>query len=141
MPVVLENLVEMVAQMRHIIAHQKLESEVLAIRRVPDILKGLGVNAANQARKLGVVVLPKPDDFQPGTFLIALHSNPAIAIVSRQIDAGRQLQTNKTLMIVGGGIYKVAEDLFSGPFARRPRRGCRGVFDLTQPVAGSNSRK
>src|SRR5216117_807444 len=95
-----KNLLQVMTEMNHIVPHDELEVEVLAIRRVPDVAQGVRIDGTDQYGQLRVVHLPKADDLLPRPVLIPLDQDPFVAVVSRQIDAGTELQPHKSLVII-----------------------------------------
>src|SRR5713101_8100741 len=55
--------------------------------------------------------------------LISLYTNPFIAVVSWQIDAGCELEADEPLMIVRSRINKMAKNFLLGPLTGRRAHG------------------
>jgi hypothetical protein len=110
-------LLEVVAEVDHVVLHQKFQVQILTVWSVPYIPERIRVYMPNQFNELRVICDPEVDNFPPGPSLVPLDANPFIAIVSRQVDPNRQLKPHKPLMVICRGINQMAKDFFGRPFS------------------------
>src|SRR5450755_41750 len=91
-------------------------------------------NVPDDVQQVAVEQQPKVDDVGPSLRAVALDRNPGFLPVSRKINARFDQGAHNALMVVGGGIDEVAEDLLLRPTARPrlPRR--LRVRDLSQAL-------
>jgi hypothetical protein len=62
--------------------------------------------------EMKIVALPQLDKISPWLTLVPLRRDPDLLLVVGNVQLGTQLCSNKSLVIVCGGIDKMAEDLF-----------------------------
>src|SRR5690242_10706830 len=74
-------------------------------------------NTRNNVQQMDIVGAPQLDEIRPWSIRILLRVDPFVSVVTGERKIVGRLCAYKALVIVGGGVDQVAEDLFSTPFA------------------------
>ena len=90
----------MVPEVDDVVAHDEFQRQLTSVRPAPDVWKSVRVDVSDQRNQVVVRRLPQVDDLAPGLILVALHADPVVLFVPRQIDGRIELQANKSLMII-----------------------------------------
>src|SRR5690349_14675536 len=80
-------------------------------------------NKGNNAHEMQVVGPPETDQVAPVFVVVLLRVDPLVAVVTRKCKILGELRAHKTLVIVGGGVDQVAEDLLRTPLLGRTLGG------------------
>ena len=114
---------QMMFEVPHIVYCEKFEGHCIALADPAKIFSRGFRNFFHQMKKMAVIDGPELDEIAPGAGFIVLNRNPVLLGVGRHAKLALDLGANEAMMIIGGRIKQMAEDLFAGPVFR----GCRGA--------------
>src|SRR5215813_8340521 len=125
----LENLSEVMLQMRDVVLHKVLErrrlfgghgapGEVVQVVPRPTLLSDRRRNRRDDTREVKVERMPETDQLRPRRILVTLGGDPLFLTVAGKDQVIGELSTHETLVVVGGRVDQVAELLLGGPLSR-----------------------
>ncbi|MGB2866862.1 MAG: hypothetical protein WBD36_00300 [Bacteroidota bacterium] len=106
----------MVLHVTNIIPDQRFQCNRKIVSDKTPALQRLGRKGIEDMKQMTVVGTPESDKRKPWFRLIVLDTNPYRLVVRGEFDFSAHLCMNKPLVVVHGGVDKVAEDFFLRPF-------------------------
>src|SRR5262245_26417550 len=109
----------MVTKMTHVILYQPFERH--SATTADDASRvGLRVrHKLNDARHMAIEREPYSEQLRPRLVAIAVRTHPFVLLVAGPLEGVHHLCSHEPLVVVGGGIDQMTEDLFPAPFAFR----------------------
>src|SRR2546423_1763007 len=117
-----KHLLQMVLEMADVIFDDKAERHRLAAADRAGNVELVGRNAYDDAQQVQVVGLPERDQIAPRGIGVAVALDPGFLLIAGKGVRAVELGANESLVVVGGRIDEVAEQLFARPLARGQRR-------------------
>jgi len=108
----------MVFQMAHIVDRQEFERHGVVIADPAGVLPVGTGNRLYQMEKMAIIGAPERYQITPGKHFIVLDRDPLFLGIAGHDDPALDLRADEAVVIVGGRIKQMAEDLFAGPFFR-----------------------
>src|SRR5688572_5494236 len=127
--VALDDLVEVVVEVPHVVLHEVVECRGLVSRNrlrsnLVEVVPRSGTeelfgrNRFHHPRYVEVEAAPQRQELIPRRVLVSLGGDPRILRVSGKYEVVLELGANETLVVVGSRVYQVADDLSWAPLAR-----------------------
>ena len=125
----------MVPQVTHVVTDEILERggltlwnrlpcEFVEIVAGPWLLPDRNRSSLDYASEMQVEESPECDELGPRGRLILLRHHPCFLLVPQEYEIVRELGAHEALMVVGGGVDEVADDLLRRPLAWGRHFGC-----------------
>lgn len=101
--------------MTHVVDSQEFKGDRRAVADAARILPAGTRNCFYETEKMEVIRDPEPNKFVPREAGVVLNGNPFLLGVAGHGKLALDLRANKPVVIIGGRIQQMAEDLFAGP--------------------------
>ena len=99
------------AQVYDVVFHEETERHRRSRANLAGCIECRRRDPANDPRQVMVVETPELDEFEPVRVTIAIGADPVVLLVTRKLQFRGLLSPDKTLVVVGGRIQQMAEDL------------------------------
>ena len=109
-------------EVRDVVFDQERQGVGLAFK-LPGVPERRRIDVFDRMREMPVQRRPELAKLGPRQQVIALHTSPAVLLVARQIERGRELQAHDALLVVHGRVAQVAKRDLEAPLAGGRRGG------------------
>src|SRR5688572_13349201 len=116
-------------KMAHVVFDEEAQRHRLVLTDSTGDLQRRRRHPPNDVCEMAIVENPEIDQFAPWTGVIVLRAHPEVLFVSGKLETRRVLCPHKALVVVGGGVDEMADNLLHGPDLRRGLRGSRFFAD------------
>src|ERR1017187_8585816 len=105
----------MLIKVAKIVDRQRFEGHGGASSDHQLVRQHLGRHRLQHVHQVAIEQQPEVDQIWPGCGGVSLGGHPELLFIAREFQERRALRTHESLVVVGGGIDQVAEDLFLRP--------------------------